>query len=433
MAKVIVGSFLRRAATGEQRISGSTVREVLDELCKQFPSLRIQIFNDEGRLRSFLNVYLNDEDTRYLPRGLDTPVGPEDSVGIVPSIAGGPGPSVEEPRLRPHPFDAHVEILVEGTISAELLPALERAVVSFAEASGLSLIRDNPAESGSWLKRFLFRSEEGDHELYSRMEDALRVATKDEGTRDLPGLAKAAARLIGAIEPFDAVTVRVGRLFIRKSTMKGRRHLHIELLPSSTETQLNGNVDALKAFTQSRALAGSWKDRMRKYISPSASATDAAGSPVQHHQSIKTPVQVLISYAHRDSGLKDELLKHLSLLYREGLVASWHDRDIVAGSTWRDEIDHRLKNSGIILLLVSADFIASEYCYSEEMYQAMQRHEKHTAIVIPVILRPVDWKTAPFAKLEALPRDARPITTWPSRDAAFMDVAQGIRALLSRR
>jgi hypothetical protein len=123
-------------------------------------------------------------------------------------------------------------------------------------------------------------------------------------------------------------------------------------------------------------------------------------------------------------------LKHLALLKREGLIASWHDRETIPGTTWRTEIDQHLRDANIILLLVSPDFIASDYCYSEEMYQAVRRHEQGTAIVVPIILRPVDWTSSPLGKLQALPPDARPITTSSSRDTAFMQVAQGIRTVV---
>src|SRR5436305_2171034 len=90
------------------------------------------------------------------------------------------------------------------------------------------------------------------------------------------------------------------------------------------------------------------------------------------------------------------------------------------------EIDTHLSTADIILLLISPDFMASEYCYSIEMKRAMERHEAKEACVIPVILRPVPWKRIPFSMLQALPKNARPVTKWPNRDEAFSDVAEGI-------
>ena len=138
------------------------------------------------------------------------------------------------------------------------------------------------------------------------------------------------------------------------------------------------------------------------------------------------PIEVFISYAHDDERLKDCLLKHLALLKREELISTWHDRRIVPGEEWADEIDEHLNSAGIILLLVSASFIASDYCWGVEVQRAMERHEAGECRVIPVILRPCDWHTAPFGKVQGLPKDVRPVTNWPDRDDAFKDVARGI-------
>lgn len=143
------------------------------------------------------------------------------------------------------------------------------------------------------------------------------------------------------------------------------------------------------------------------------------------------PIEVFYSYAHADEVLRDELDKHLSILKRGGVIQDWHDRRIGAGTEWAGQIDAHLNTAHIILLLISADFLASDYCYDVEMTRAMERHHAGEARVIPVILRPVDWQGAPFGKLQALPTDARPVTSWANRDEAFKDVAQGIRAAVA--
>lgn len=142
---------------------------------------------------------------------------------------------------------------------------------------------------------------------------------------------------------------------------------------------------------------------------------------------VKKPITVFYSYAHEDEKLRDELAKHLSLLKREGIIKEWHDRRIVPGDEWKHHIDHYLEAAELILLLVSPDFIASDYCYDIEMQRALERHEEGAARVVPIILRPVDWSSAPFAALQALPTNGRAVTDWPNRDKAFLDVAQGIR------
>jgi hypothetical protein len=139
------------------------------------------------------------------------------------------------------------------------------------------------------------------------------------------------------------------------------------------------------------------------------------------------PVDIFISYTREDEPLRDELVKHLSMMRREGLVTLWYDRMIVPGAEWEGVLDERLDRAKIILLLVSPSFVASDYCYEVEMERAMERHKKHEAVVIPIILRPVDWSKAPFRELQGLPRDVKPVTKWSDRDEAFLDVAKGIR------
>ena len=137
---------------------------------------------------------------------------------------------------------------------------------------------------------------------------------------------------------------------------------------------------------------------------------------------------VFFSYTHVDESLRDQLEIHLSLFKREGLITAWHDRRIVAGTNLDDSIDEQLERADIILLLVSANFIASEYCFATEMKRAMERHKAGEARIIPVILRACDWHTAPFGKLNAVPTDGRPVTSWPNQDEAFADIAKSIRA-----
>lgn len=122
--------------------------------------------------------------------------------------------------------------------------------------------------------------------------------------------------------------------------------------------------------------------------------------------------------------------EHLSTLKHQGLLQNWHDRNIVAGQEWQNEISAELETADIILLLVSPSFLASDYCRNVEVERALFRHENKTAVCIPVILRPCDWTHEKFGKLQALPRDAKPISSWRNRDEALLDVAKGIRRLV---
>jgi hypothetical protein len=138
-------------------------------------------------------------------------------------------------------------------------------------------------------------------------------------------------------------------------------------------------------------------------------------------------VEVFFSYSHEDEALRDQLANHLSSLQRQGVIQKWHDRQIPAGKEWAGQIDAHLEAAQIILLLISADFIASDYCYDVEMTRALERHQAGEARVIPIILRPTEFQGMEFSRLQALPRDAKPVTSWENRDEAFLNIAQGIR------
>lgn len=140
-----------------------------------------------------------------------------------------------------------------------------------------------------------------------------------------------------------------------------------------------------------------------------------------------TGLTLFISYAHEDEDFRKDFEKHLAALRREGLVQEWHDRMIKAGQEWEKEIHSSLDQSHIIVLLISPDFMASNYCNEVEVKRAMQRREMGTARVIPVLIRPTDWKGAPFSKLQAVPTNAMPISEWKGRDAAYVDVVQHLR------
>jgi TIR domain len=139
------------------------------------------------------------------------------------------------------------------------------------------------------------------------------------------------------------------------------------------------------------------------------------------------PIDVFISYSHKDDDLRSKLVTHLSSLKRQRKIADWFDREIEAGAEWEAQLKDKLESSPVILLLISADFLASDYCYDIEMKRAIERHKLGTALVIPIILRPCDLDGSPFMELQALPKDLKPITQWDDQDLAFLDVAKGIR------
>ncbi|MCS5693651.1 toll/interleukin-1 receptor domain-containing protein [Cyanobium sp. FGCU-6] len=142
------------------------------------------------------------------------------------------------------------------------------------------------------------------------------------------------------------------------------------------------------------------------------------------------PLKVFISYSHRDDSWREQLEAHLSLLRRQGILELWSDRRLIAGDSWDQEISSALAEARILLLLVSPDFIASDYCFGREMAVALERHQRGEAKVVPILLRPCDWTTAPFAHCQAFPRDNRPVSTHPAgADAALSEVARELRRL----
>lgn len=143
-------------------------------------------------------------------------------------------------------------------------------------------------------------------------------------------------------------------------------------------------------------------------------------------------MKLFFSYSHVDENMRDQLEVQLSMLKRQGIIETWHDRRIGAGQDLGTSISSNLEAAGIILLLVSPDFIASDYCYDREMTRAMERHETGEAVVIPVILRACDWHHAPFGNLNASPNDGKPIRQAVDPDQAFLEVAKAIREAADR-
>ncbi len=139
------------------------------------------------------------------------------------------------------------------------------------------------------------------------------------------------------------------------------------------------------------------------------------------------PISAFVSYSHADAKLKAELIKHLAPLDRLKLVSHWDDGEIKPGDHWEKAIADQLASAKLVLLLISSDFIASEYCYEKELAVALKRDEAKTARVLPIILRPCLWQDLTFGKLQAAPHDGKPITSWASPDEAMMEVAKAVR------
>lgn len=142
------------------------------------------------------------------------------------------------------------------------------------------------------------------------------------------------------------------------------------------------------------------------------------------------PIEIFFSYVHQDESLREQFNVHLGNLQRQSVIQQWHDRQILPGTEWDGAVHAHLHTADIILLLLSADFMASNYCWDIEVKQALKRHEAEVACVIPVLLRPVDWQDCLFSHLQPLPRDRNPITRWPDQDEAFLHIVQELRTVI---
>jgi hypothetical protein len=147
--------------------------------------------------------------------------------------------------------------------------------------------------------------------------------------------------------------------------------------------------------------------------------------------SIEKQISIFFSYAHADEEHRNKLQNHLSFLKRSRRIQTWHDRKIMPGQSWDSEIDHHLEAADLIIFLVSADFAASDYCWDIEAKRAFERHQEGTAVLIPIMIRPVaGWEDTPLGRLQALPKDARAVTLWSNQDEAYNDIAKGLIDLI---
>ncbi len=139
------------------------------------------------------------------------------------------------------------------------------------------------------------------------------------------------------------------------------------------------------------------------------------------------PIEVFISYSQEDERSKQQLETHLTMLRREGSIRPWQSQQIEPGQEWEQETAKHIDSAQIILLLVSPSFLASDQLYENEMMRAMERQASGAARVIPIIIRSVDLGQTAFNKLQALPRNGKPVDTWRNADEVWSSIAQEIR------
>jgi hypothetical protein len=145
------------------------------------------------------------------------------------------------------------------------------------------------------------------------------------------------------------------------------------------------------------------------------------------------PAKVFISYAHADETLRDRLGKHLKPMVREGLIEPWHDRQLLPGADFGNEIDENLEGADLILFLASADSLASEYCDEIELKRALERHEAGEAVAVSIILDHCDWRNTPLVKFIVLPKDGKEVVKHPNHNEAFQQITEELRRLLESK
>jgi hypothetical protein len=145
------------------------------------------------------------------------------------------------------------------------------------------------------------------------------------------------------------------------------------------------------------------------------------------------PWRVFYSYLHSqpDADLREKLGTYLAPLRHQKKIEEWYDRKIEPGTNWNTEINKRLDSAQLILLLLSADFFASDYCLGVEVEKALTRLKRGEVKVVPILLRPCLWQQSPFSELQVIPRDAKAIKSWASEDEALTAVANEIAGIVS--
>lgn len=138
-------------------------------------------------------------------------------------------------------------------------------------------------------------------------------------------------------------------------------------------------------------------------------------------------MDTFISYSHHDSAALDRLHVHLAVLRRENLISEWFDRDILAGDDLDGKIADRIESSSLFLLLVTPDYLNSEYCFGREMARALERQAAGEARVIGIIFEPCDWQSTRLRSIKVLPRDGKPVVEWTNPNSAWLNVVQEIR------
>ena len=265
------------------------------------------------------------------------------------------------------------------------------------------------------------QSAEADKRAVSATENARRTALKILGraAKDGADLREIALyHLVKVAQEYVPPSMRMATAALQEAGLERRDAAVIAVLLGDQST--------------ARGAAGLGKVRSEEAIRETDAARQRLDAPVSRPgQGFNgRQARLFISYSHRDERYLKRLETHLANLRREGVITEWHDQMITSGEEWRSRIRDSLESADCVLLLVTPDFIASDYCYSVEMTRALERHREGRIRIFPVIVRPTDWRHTPLRELQVLPKDGKPIVEWASRDRAWLDVTDRLRQAL---
>ncbi|MFK7772534.1 MAG: toll/interleukin-1 receptor domain-containing protein [Saprospiraceae bacterium] len=142
--------------------------------------------------------------------------------------------------------------------------------------------------------------------------------------------------------------------------------------------------------------------------------------------------KIFISYSHKDESFKDELQSWLKSLQYSFEINVWEDRQIQIGDDWSEEISTAMEAAEFIILLISKDFLASDFIQDVEVKRAFERHKAGEAVVLPVIIRPCYWQQKPISDVQVVPKDGKPITKYDNADEAWLEVLQKIKERIEK-
>lgn len=197
----------------------------------------------------------------------------------------------------------------------------------------------------------------------------------------------------------------------------GRTHWAVKNVDLLHELQHAGILTSEQAASYNARLAGS--PVPKGDAPPPVNGASSGSQPAR--------ASVIISYSHKDKKYLDDLLTHLKPLARAGRVSHWSDKQIVPGSEWAAEIEAALKAARVAVLLVTKDFLASDFIHEHELGPLLKRAKEEGVVILWVLVRDCNWKKTPLSGLQAAYPTEKALSklTW-SRDEAWVAICDQI-------